>query len=737
MSDNLRLASVQIIVALLCFAGAASVQAQVRGISYTVAPIGEQVFFGDNAGLNRAFVYGGKAGFGFGRFVELDFIYLRGGGLTTDFSRVTGISQETRDRLADLSPREVDLQRYGGTLKLNLPTEPVLPFVLLGAGIIRFAPEHLNETRTIYLGGGGGVQFAVAGRYALAFSVHRFSYRYNLGSTFFDDLDLTDVGLGPQSFNQTQINNWALRAGLQVYVGGRSPGEETELDRALREQLSGGFRGLSLRIEPSVSSLAFHDDLGFRSDQRFLGVYAGLNLGPYLGVRGFYWRGLQGEGFDFQKLQAYGGELRFELGAGPSLSPFLSAGGGYMDVLEGYAGRDGSAPGDEPFVLVGAGAVLPINEALSLNAAARSVLMGEEGVHNVDDPGQVRASWMYSAGLNFAFGERAEGTIRGVEPQAAALRAELRESEARLDSLAQELRNIQRGESADGGVARAAEDDTTAAPATSAREPRLVTLPLPEEGELYVRFGSPGGVSIESISGDGQSIESFSGATLTPEQIEDVVRQTVREQLGDADRTDVTAAQVDRIEEMLIDRLDAMEERLQNQLEGELRRIEEAPDQRTPVVVEPSPAAATPQARYQAGVRSVRLFTGVHVGAPNMGIVGIRLDVGPNVLGPLSLQPEFALGLGAETYAYHLGVDAVYALPIVERMASGFEPYAGLGLGTLGFNEAPADRPGIQMTLNARVGADFNLPWGRLFAEYATYNLFTYDRMVVGYRLSL
>lgn len=736
MSDSARcsrIISLTIVFGLLLASMAA---AQVRGISYTLSPVAEQIFFGKNAGLERGFLYGGEVGFGFGRFVELNATYVRNGGLTTDFNDVTGVTEETRELLEGVPARTVNMQRYGGKLKLNLPLDNVVPFALLGAGIIRLEPEHLNPTRTIYLGGGAGVQFAVAGRYALALSAQHFAYRYNLGSTFFDDLDLADVGLGPRSFKQTQVNNWAFRAGVQVYVGGRAPGEETELDRALREQLSGGLRGLSLSVEPVVSSLAFHEDLAFRDDQRFGGLYAGLNLGPHIGVRGFYWRALEPEGLDLASLQAYGGEIRFELGVDQSLTPYVTVGGGYMDVLDDYVGRAGSTPGDEPFVLVGAGALLPLSDALALNVGARSVLMGEEGAHNVDDPGQVRSSWMYSGGLTLAFGGRRTSPSRalaaaGDADDASRLREEVRNSEARIDSLARVLERLAPG---DGVMADSAA--TRADPTLRTPEPRMVTLPLPEEGELYVRFGRPGGVSIETTLGEGGFVDAYEyDGGLTSDEIEQIVRTTVREQLAASREAAATQDQVAQIERMLLSRLDAMEDRLQSRLESDLRQVAERAEGNRIVVVDPSVDGVSVERRVGTG--AVKPFMGAMFGTPNMGILGARLDTGEPVLGPIELQPEFALGFGAETYAYHLSLDAVYELAFVERMAGRVRPYVGLGAGMLGFNESPDDAPGVQLTFNNRVGADFGGPWGRLFAELATYDLFSYNRIAAGYRFGL
>ncbi len=757
------------IVAYIAALSSPRVFAQVRGLSYTTAPIVERLYFDGNAGLENGTLYGGQLGLGFGRFIELEGLYLLNEGLSNDFSDISGITEATREKLEALESRDITLRRYGGKLKINAPTANVLPFVTLGGGVLSFEPEHLNKTRTIYLSLGGGVQFSVAGRYALTVGAERFGYRYNLGATFFDDLDLAQADLSDESFNHIQVSNWALRAGIRIYAGGRAPGEETALDEALREQFAGGLRGLSLRLEPFGGQLNFDEDLGFKTTQRMAGLFAGLNLGPFVGVRGFYWRGVESGLLEFDRLQAYGGELRFELTSGQSLAPYLTMGGGYLDVLSGYTGgatmnEEGEpiitrAPEDEPFIIVGAGAVLALNESLSLNAAARSVLLTREGVDNVNGPSDVVSSWMFSAGLNFGFGGRSDragqairSEIEGAEAvrtrEDQNLRRELDAAEARIDSLARLIQRIGEG---DVEAFREAQvltpsgaQDTLAREAVRvpARKDRMVTLPLPERGELYIRFGEPGGVSIESIVGedtDADEVADLSGVrqSLTAEQIEQIVSQTVREQLRAAEAQGASESDITRIERRIQDRLDALEDRLQSRLDRRMTQLE-TEGRPTRVIIEDAAGRGgdvdvdiRPAAR-----RAIYPFMAYLNGNPNLGIFGVRFDPGAPFFGPIELQPEIGFGIAADTYAYHLNLDAVYTAGFVDRVVSGLRPYLGLGAGMLGFNEKPDDAPGVQLTANVRLGSEFGPLWGSFFfLEYGTYDFFEYDRIAAGYRV--
>ncbi len=750
--------------------------AQVRGLSYTLSPVVEQIYFGNNAGLDDGQFYGGKLGLGFGRFVELEGLYLLNNNFANDFGDLTGLTDATLDKLEELERTDIALRRYGGNIKINIPAPSVLPFVTAGAGALSFEPEHLNRTRTIYLALGGGVQFSVAGRYALTVAAQRFGYRYNLGATFFDDLDLAQADLSDDSFNHTQVYNWALQAGLRIYVGGRAPGEETELDAALREQFSGGLRGLSLRVEPFGAQINFDEDLGFKTDQRFAGLFAGINLGPFLGVRGFYWRGIESGLFDFDRLQAYGGELRFELATGQSLSPYLTVGGGYLDVLSGYSSTTSgdeppvvraASPKDEPFIIAGGGAILPLNESLSLNVGARSVLVTREGADNVTAPSDVVSSWMFSAGLNFGFGARRGGAGSVIRSEIAdseaardreeeVVRQDLAAAEARLDSLAALIQRMAAGDEQAMQEAQAltarrdtlrVTRDTLGSPEVARREDRMVTLPLPEQGEIYIRFGEPGGVSIESIIGDDVSSDEIANLaatrqSLTAEQIEQIVSQTVREQLRTSGQQPAADLDIAQIERRIQDRLDDLEDRMQSRLDRTLTELQQSERPARVIIEDRDGVTREGQDVYAVDVRQpsrrdLYPFIAFLSGEPNLGFIGVRLDPGAPFFGPVELQPEIGIGIGADTYAYHLNLDAVYTTGIVARAISGLRPYLGLGVGMLGFNEKPEDAPGVQFTVNVRLGSEFALRWGTFFIEYGTFDFFEYHRVATGYRVRL
>ncbi len=777
------------LVMLLLVPGAA--QAQVSGLSYTLSPSGQRLFFDDNAGLDDAFLYGGELGFGFGRFVELSALYQFNNDLKTDFSALTGLDEATAARIAGLDGRGLELQQYGIGLKFNLAPGAAVPFVRLGAGILRFNPDDLNPSETIWLSGGAGLQFSLARRYSISVSAENLSYRYNLGAAFFSEEDLAQAELTPESFNQVQVNNLAVRVGLQLYIGGRKPGETTDLDRALRSQLSGGLRAVTLQLEPFYGTVTFDKDLGFKENQRMAGINAGLNLGPYVGVRGFYWRGMEEDKVDPDELQAYGGALRLNLGSGWNATPYLTLGGGYMDVLDKYEGRiDGETPSDKPFLLAGGGLVLPLGESLRLNGGVRALLMSTEGTDNLSDPNDVTTSLMYSLGLNFVLGapDRSAGAVFESRFAEARTREErlalmMEHTEARLDSLANVLAELQE---ANGAGMMAGDSLRMVQQGLDVRGRQMVTFPIPETGEIYIRYGEPGSRLVESFAarpdgtvqrdtmrvimssadttGIGVADSAFTAALLdttqtsqftpaqqlTAAQIQQIVRQTLREEQDEAGTTTLEGSDFERLERRLEMRLLELENSLQRQINSERGG---QPEQPSTIIIQPGgeqqrvTPGGTVEVRSgdrvevvggQSGLVAVLPLAGFTFGDPVQAVVGLRGDY--RNAGSFRILPEFVFGLGTGTFSYHASLNGAYSfwenLQSVRNIAGPVRPYVGAGVGFLGFNDAPEDVSGVQFTFNLLIGTEYEYGPGVFFAEVMPIDFGDYTRLLAGYRVN-
>ncbi|PAP75210.1 hypothetical protein [Rubrivirga marina] len=846
-----------VLLSLALLAPAAS--AQVSGVGYRLSPSATYVDFEGDAGLDDGLLYGGGIGLSFGEFVELGGGYQFGDGFQTDFTGFSGLDDapELAEALAGLDPREVKVERYGGTLRLNLGTAGLVPFLTAGTGLIRFSPDGLEATRNIYLLGGAGLQLTGADRYALAVSVEDLAYRYDPASTFFTAADLSTVGLDFADFNQTTVNNLTVRGTVQLYLGGRRPGQDTEVDRELRRQFSGGLSGLSLFIEPTYGRVRFDEAFDYR-DQAFVGGEVGVDLGPLVGLRGFYMRGVEDDSpTSFESVRMLGGDLRLRLSEGGQFVPFVSVGGGYLDVLDGYAADPGAEAGnalaeDRPFATGGAGVELALSPRFRIIGEARALLMSTRDEQDLSQPENVFVSPYYRAGVSFGLGGDAGDGVQAVrretlESERARLTAEReavrREALDRIEALEAELAAaraegdmdavevleaerevaIDRAVSPDADLAampertaivdregndvqqRILRDGIGAPPSSAVTEEvvvdetgqrtvtrtvreapaadRMVTIPLPEQGELYVRYGPPGGVLIGDggmVQGDALTTGDAAVATsgLDEAEVRTIIRESLRESLaaqGDAPLTEGDLGDLERsIENRIADRVAgrltapsgasdsriAALERRQDDLLDEIRalRVELATQPQQPVVVRqpaapgddadqdvavitPTPRPAVPPTRAVLGPSfQISPTAGFGLGAGPDGIlVGARVDYATGR--SFHYVPELLVTIGGRR-SVSANADVAFDVP-----SGGFadvgSPYVRTGLGLVsygGSDEIPAtfdeevDDGGTTLTFNLGLGADLEAGGGRLFVDFTTGNLGRFNRLTAGYR---
>jgi len=380
-----------------------SLSAQVKGLSYTVSPSVEYNWFSDDSGLKNGYLGGAQLGFGFGEYVELRANYMQGFDLETD---ITKFGLDIPDGVdTSYMSRSVDLRRYGGELKLNLSRGQLLPYVTVGTGIQEIGFQDEDPNKQIYVSGGGGIKFSAANRYTIAIQGANTIFRSNPLGTLLTEEERVMLDVGQTEI--MDISNWALRASLELYLGGRKPGQLSDIDKAYYDNFSGGFRGLSIPVEPSLSMIDFHESLNYRST-KLGGISAGINIGPLVGIRGFYWKGLEEESFtDFDDMAMYGGEARFKLNEGKGFTPWITLGGGQIDVQEGYVGRDSTlATADQAFAMGGLGIDLPFSKYVKATGFVRSVLTSSSTLDDLVSSEDVVNSLSYGVSMNFVLGKK-------------------------------------------------------------------------------------------------------------------------------------------------------------------------------------------------------------------------------------------------------------------------------------------------------------------------------------------
>ncbi len=380
--------------------------AQVRGLSYTIAPYGEYNFYGEKSGLKDGFTVGGMLGIGFGEFVELRGLYGTALNLTTDLNRF-GFSPSD-NQVEGYNPKDVTLHRYGGELKLNLSKGALLPYLTVGTGIQELGRESSETGKSIYLSGGLGIKFSAGDRYTIGLQGTNTRYTYSAAKSLMSSEERLMYGL-EDDLERENISNWALRASLIVYIGGRKPGQITDIDKAYMDNFSGGFRGLNVPLELQVSKMDFHEDLPYRNTW-MAGASAGFNFGPLVGVRGFYLRGLEEDSYTkFDEIAMYGGEARFKLNEGRGFTPWITIGGGNIWVSDEYVGKSSHVGGidkNKGFATGGLGIDIPFGKHIKVTGFVKSILTSSQPLdEGAPKPDEILYSMNYGASVNFILGK--------------------------------------------------------------------------------------------------------------------------------------------------------------------------------------------------------------------------------------------------------------------------------------------------------------------------------------------
>ncbi len=401
-------------VFLLLFIYSNSILAQVSGISYTISPTAERVWWDDRAGLEDSYMVGGKLGFGFGQNFEL-----RGSYMQTLDQKTSFAGFEIPNYVDSLfMGRDVEMTRWGGEMKLNLSRGKLLPYITAGTGIQSIQLDTFDTNKQIYLSIGAGIVLSVGDRLTLSLEGKNTAYRYNTIQYLMSPEDKLTYNIQDADYGLEELQNWSALASLQLYLGGRRPGKMTELDKAYMNNFSNGYKGLSLTVEPTVGLIRWDDDLTYR-ETRYAGGSAGFDFGPYVGLRAFYWQGMQEDDLTKQDdIAIYGGEVRTQLNAGTGLIPYLILGGGKIDIKEGaYIGKSRTLPDsttffyaaeDKPFAMGGVGVTIPFARGFKVFGGAKAMLTSGTPLDAIDEPSQIQTSWNYSAGVLLSLGRKAK-----------------------------------------------------------------------------------------------------------------------------------------------------------------------------------------------------------------------------------------------------------------------------------------------------------------------------------------
>ncbi len=382
---------------------AAAEQASAQGMRYTAQPGVSWVQWDDALGLEDVRLNGGSVGLGFGRYVGLRGYYLTKDNLSTGFQNLT-----FADPSATVANGNFELASYGGELTIGLGGGGIVPIVMGGGGIMRFRPEGEEDQKRIELKYGAGLRTYLAEAVELEFMVERNQFRLN-------PLDLIpapaegDPALPQFEGADAVRRNLALRLGIGIQLGSRQFERGSALDQAVESRYRRPFSDLAISLQPFVGRQSFDNAVGL-ADRDIGGITAGLDFGSFVGLRGFYWEGVNDDWDGFEGFKGYGAEAQFNLTDGEGLAPYLVAGAGQMEFGQDFDSLPSMVPADQKALILGAGLDFNFGSRLRLTASARDYIMAGDNFFAGGDleraatPDDIVHNWQFAAGLKLLVG---------------------------------------------------------------------------------------------------------------------------------------------------------------------------------------------------------------------------------------------------------------------------------------------------------------------------------------------
>lgn len=456
-----------------------STHAYAQNVSYSIAPSYEEIRWDDAFGLEDARLIGVRAALDFGPYFSLQPFYA--------WKDEVGLREGLVPPAGSEIPDFFDVKALGTEFQVNFGRGALVPFVRGGGGVLRTDDSVSGRRDRILLRGGGGLRFGLGNRVSAEVFGERLATRLSepLVPGAIDEADLPEGGI---------VNSMVFGAGVRVPFGG---------GYQAMQGVSGILPGIF--VQPFVSRIDFNDEL--RLGQEYTaGARAGIDFNQNVGLRAFYWRGVE-DGFqETTDLDGYGAEAQFALNTEPGISPFIILGAGRVNFMDEFRDLDGAARDRQDHLTLGGGVAIGLGDRTRIELGARDLLMtvGED-IRDVTNPNDLVSNWQYSAGLSVTFGARPRVTDPDQDER---------------DRLARELAAVQeenrrlRGGEAPEEVPLASPGDTV----------RTITIPVPEVGEIILRYG-------EAYARPGDGSVVVDTVRIDDSEIEDVIRDTIREEL--------------------------------------------------------------------------------------------------------------------------------------------------------------------------------------------------------------
>lgn len=397
-------------------------KAQVEGVSVIVSPTAGYNWFDNKSTVEDGFMYGFQAGFGFGNVVELRGIYMHSANLQQNFGQY---EEDIQDIIPgfEFDNRNITFTRIGGEFKTNIPAKGFAPYILLGTGVQKFLREEEGKddytNENLYVSAGLGVKINMGDRTTLNFEGRGIAYNMNPNSLLYNEGGSSEFDDWINSQKPGRMYNWSVQAALQFYLGGRNDENLTPVEKAFLNRFSGGLSQSKLTLAPAGAYIDFNSNSGFR-DSYMLGGILGFDFTHFVGLRAYYYQATGDEpSFDFDNLGMYGLDFIGSLNVARGIVPYITVGGGYLNVQDDYRGKNIGTPTD-PFYQEthsgyyakgGVGLTLPLGKYVDVYGAANLFYTMDNQDVDVGDlksADQLMQHTLYNVGIRLKLGSSAQ-----------------------------------------------------------------------------------------------------------------------------------------------------------------------------------------------------------------------------------------------------------------------------------------------------------------------------------------
>ena len=751
--------------------------AQMKDITVTLQPTASYNWFDKNTAIEDGVMYGGRVGFGFGESIELRGVYEKSADVK---NTIKGFDVFSQDFIDNFNARSVDIERIGGEFKANIPTRGTfVPYLTLGAGVQKLkvdvaeigASKAELKSEQIYLNLGLGTQIRLGERLFLNLEAKNTVFNMDPASILYQDgQDQSDIEGWLNDNNNSRMYNWSVLAGLQLYLGGRSPEEMSPLDRAYRNKFSGGIGGFKLIFEPAGAFVNFDNDSNL-ADSYFLGGKVGFDLNQYVGIRGYYYQATKDEqiSFDFDKLAMYGGDFVAKLNVSRGLVPYLTVGGGYLNVNSNdYIGKDGlTGASSGYFAKGGLGLNVPLGANFEVFGDANMMFTSERAsndLQNIISPEELKTHTMYSVGLRIQLGKTADNTDEILQREIdRKVEDRTKIYQKRINELESELSDAYKN------------NDTKKAVAIIEEKKELERQMGNDRRDIEVQSKLSTPVSVDKP----KEADLESRVQMTPKELEDMIEKVIQGVDEDSKKPQSSEDRIDRLERLLLeintgtyrenlppasqenanqqilDKLNDLDKKIENTKDklnlitlgtiaqgagGQDKTVvinsgQQAPMMQPPVgnvnIVTDANGNTVVQGESKGQAtgwvvnEGMSVFTGAAFAKETSMVIGIRGNYGFTNT-PFKFMPDVYLAPGKNT---GFGVNANVVLPFEVNFGIIGEPYAGLGVG---YNQAAGEST---FSPNLVLGTSFNIFGGKLFADYTAHNFVDIHQVSIGYKL--